>query len=100
MAFSDVLDSYLAALGCTALDLSRAAGIAPSTVSRYLSGERVPRADGEPLAKLAAGIASLAAEQDAAAPKPAASTFGSTEWPPDTQAVLGRLSAEATAPAP
>ena len=64
MGFQDTLAEYLAAVGRPAKDLARAAGLSPSAMSRYLSGERVPHAGSDTVRKLAEGIAALA-EEDA-----------------------------------
>lgn len=44
MAFSHVLQEYLETAGCSAGELAGACGLAPSTISRYLSGARTPDA--------------------------------------------------------
>ena len=61
MEFSEVLDGYMSAAGCTAAELAGACGLAPSTVSRYLAGTRVPSASALPAQRLAHALAELAA---------------------------------------
>ena len=59
MPFAERLHQYLRQLDCTAKELSDASRLSKSIVSRYLSGKRVPAADGKSLQKLAHGIALL-----------------------------------------
>lgn len=64
MTFSAELNAYCVALGCTSRELAEASGISASTLSRYRSGKRTPNASGEPVRRLAAGIARMAEERD------------------------------------
>lgn len=59
MTFSEKLNEYIAALGCTGKELAARSGLSDATISRYRSGERSPSRKGNHLHKLAAGIASL-----------------------------------------
>ena len=63
MSFAERLHQYLHQLDCTAKELSDASQLSKSMVSRYLSGERVPAADGRSLQRLAHGIALLSQRQ-------------------------------------
>lgn len=60
MRFSEQLNAYIDAIGCTARQLSNASGLSPAVISRYRSGERVPALRGPQLDMLAAGLAALA----------------------------------------
>lgn len=60
MTFADALNTYLQEADCNAAELAEASGVAKSTISRYLSGQRTPATDGTALPQLAAGLASLA----------------------------------------
>ena len=66
MTFAEQLNAYLAALGCTAKQFAAACGMAPSSISRYRAGERVPAPGAPELAKLAGGVTALAAERGVA----------------------------------
>ena len=59
MAFSDKLRNYFDELGVSAQDFARTARMSPSAISRYLSGSRVPSAQGDTLPRLAAAVATL-----------------------------------------
>ena len=56
MKFSEELNSYLKILNCSAQDLSKASGLSPTLVSRYLNDKRTPRVNSEYFAKLVDGI--------------------------------------------
>ncbi len=56
MAFKDDLNEYIAALEISAKDLAEASGLAPSTISRFRSGERAPAPDSEALIALVDSI--------------------------------------------
>ena len=43
MTFSEQLNEYLSVLNCSAKELSQISGLSNSVISRYRSGERVPR---------------------------------------------------------
>ena len=64
MSFATTLDAYCKALDCTGKDIATRCGLSPSTLSRYLNGERAPAAGSEIIEKLAATIAELSAERD------------------------------------
>ena len=58
MNFSECLSQYMQAYSISAAELSHAAGIAPSTISRYLKSKQSP---GETaLHKIASALSSLA----------------------------------------
>ena len=57
MRFCEQLNAYIEQLGCTARELSEAAGISAATLSRYRSGERVPERDSAGYERLCAAIA-------------------------------------------
>ena len=65
MSFASTLQRYMDTLDCSAKELSEAAGLSPSGLSRYLSGNRVPQQGSEALSKLAAGLAMLAQQRGA-----------------------------------
>ena len=58
MKFTDLLNLYIKQIGCTAKELSEAAGISTASLSRYRSGERIP--DYEQLDKIINGLVALA----------------------------------------
>ncbi len=60
MDFREKLTGYIEILDCKAKDLSEACGLSAATISRYRSGERIPRADSENFQKLVSGIVHLA----------------------------------------
>ena len=62
MQFNDMLNEYMAAVGCTAKELARASGLSPAAISRYRSGARTPARDSEQVHRLATGIAVLAGQ--------------------------------------
>ena len=62
MEFRDYLKKDLERVGCTLSELSRASGLSSAVISRYRSGERIPRADSELLLKLCDGFAKLEEE--------------------------------------
>lgn len=64
MEFKDILNQYIVQLGCTASELSNACGLSASVLSRYRSGERLPKQDDEAVFKLAETIASIAQSQN------------------------------------
>ena len=59
MSFATALDSYCKMLDCTGKVVAAQCGLSPSTLSRYLSGNRVPNANSENIDKLADGLAAL-----------------------------------------
>ena len=62
MKFCEKLNEYIELCGCTAKELSTAAGISAATLSRYRSGERVPTMDSEVFRGLCSAIANIASE--------------------------------------
>ena len=62
MTFPELLNEYLRRLHCTAGELAEASGLTQASLSRYRNGQRVP--DAAVLKKLAAGIVSLAEQQE------------------------------------
>lgn len=60
MKFKSILNQYINQLGCTAKELSNASGLSASVLSRYRSGERIPKQNDELLSKLAKAISSIA----------------------------------------
>ena len=59
MEFRDYLKKDLERIGCSLSELSRASGLSSAVISRYRSGERIPRADSDMLVKLCRGLAEL-----------------------------------------
>ena len=64
MSFVMTLNEYCNLLDCSSKDLAERSGISPSTLSRYRSGRRTPSYEGESVRKLAAGIVSIARENN------------------------------------
>jgi transcriptional regulator with XRE-family HTH domain len=62
MEFRDYLKKDLERIGCSLSELSRASGLSSAVISRYRSGERIPRADSEMLIRLCSGLSKLEAE--------------------------------------
>lgn len=62
MEFRELLKKDLDRVGCSLSDLSRASGLSSAVISRYRSGERIPRPNSEMLQKLCDGFAKLEAE--------------------------------------
>ena len=56
MTFSEQLNEYLSILNCSAKELSQISGLSNSVISRYRSGERVPRPESEKFNQLCEGI--------------------------------------------
>ena len=65
MTFSEQLNEYLSILNCSAKELSQISGLSNSVISRYRSGERVPRPESEKLNQLCEGIYLLSKEKAA-----------------------------------
>ena len=59
MDFSNLLNRYIAELGCSAKDLAEASGVSAAAISRYRAAERTPDPDSAQLSMLASGIATL-----------------------------------------
>lgn len=64
MSFATTLDGYCKTLDCTGKAIAERSGLSPSTLSRYLNGERTPEAGSENVRKLANGLAQLSRERD------------------------------------
>lgn len=62
MEFRDYLKKDLERIGCSLSELSRASGLSSAVISRYRSGERIPRADSEMLIRLCSGLSKLETE--------------------------------------
>ena len=60
VAFSHVLRGYMEAAGCSCNALAEACGLAPSTLSRYLTGARTPNAASLPADKMARALCEFA----------------------------------------
>ena len=61
MGFAEQMRSYLRESGASATELAEVAGISKSSLSRYLSGKRVPDSQGDVPGQLARGLAELSA---------------------------------------
>ena len=59
MEFAQVLRGYMDKVGCSGKELAAMSGLAPSTVSRYLAGARVPDADSFPASEVARALCTL-----------------------------------------
>ena len=59
MTFAETLNDYIGRFGCSAAALAAASRLSPAVISRYRSGLRVPEADSDAPARLAAGLVSL-----------------------------------------
>ncbi len=62
MEFQDYLRHDIEHIGCSLSELSRASGLSSAVISRYRSGERIPRPDSEMLVQLCNGLSQLEAE--------------------------------------
>ena len=62
MEFRELLKSDIERTGCSLSELSRASGLSSAVISRYRSGERIPRPDSEMLKKLCDGLDRLEEE--------------------------------------
>ena len=62
MEFKEFFKNDLDHIGCTLSDLSKASGLSSAVLSRYRSGERVPRRDSEILVQLCDGLTKLESE--------------------------------------
>lgn len=60
MSFSSTLQDFIDSVGCSAQELAEAAGISPSTISRYLAGSRSPRRTSDIAERIAGGLSKLA----------------------------------------
>ena len=67
MTFSEQLNQYLVTLDCSAKELAKASGLSGAVISRYRSGERVPRPDSEKLTQLCEGICTLSRQKASSA---------------------------------
>lgn len=61
--FYKALNRYMDLLQCSGKELSEKSGISEATISRYRTGERVPKADSEELERMCRGICAIAAEK-------------------------------------
>ena len=59
MSFSKCLHGYLKEAGCTASELAEASGLQKASISRYLSGKRVPKSDSDAISRMASALAVL-----------------------------------------
>ena len=59
MSFSELLNKYIAEIGCSAKELSEVSGISAAAISRYRTGERTPDLDGKQLRMIATGLSEL-----------------------------------------
>ena len=59
MEFRNYLKEDIDRIGCTLSELSRASGLSNAVISRYRSGERVPRQNSEMLEMLCSGLDQL-----------------------------------------
>ena len=62
MEFKDYFRNDLERIGCSLSELSHVSGLSSAVLSRYRSGERVPRRDSDLLIQLCAGLSVLEAE--------------------------------------
>lgn len=60
MKFYEQLNEYIDNLDCTAKELSSESGLSETTLSRYRSGERMPKKNSEAFDKLCSAISSIA----------------------------------------
>jgi transcriptional regulator with XRE-family HTH domain len=60
MLFHELLNEYIAAIGCSGKELAEISGLSPAMISRYRAGTRVPARESESFCKLAAGVETLA----------------------------------------
>ena len=58
--FKDILNNYILKLGCSAKELAKESGLSEAAVSRYRSGERIPKPETEDFLKLCRGIGRIA----------------------------------------
>lgn len=58
MSFKELLNKYIKELKCTSKDLANEAGLSQTVISRYKSGERIPKND-EQLEKIANALAKI-----------------------------------------
>ena len=63
MEFKELFTEYIEALGCTAKELAETSGLSAATVSRYRSGERIPKPGTEEFTKLVRGITLIAMDK-------------------------------------
>lgn len=60
MDFKTVLVQYIETLECSSKELSELSGLSKSTLSKYRSGERIPKRNDESISKLADSISTIA----------------------------------------
>ncbi len=63
MTFQEKLKEYIDTLSCAACDLCEESGLSAATISRYRSGERIPKADSPAFFQLCASISRLAMQK-------------------------------------
>ena len=59
MSFGNKLNNYIDMIGCSAKELSEASGISTSVISRYRSGERIPKYNSKQFNQLIDGLSLL-----------------------------------------
>lgn len=64
MTFSEKINEYIDILGCSAKELSDGCAISPAVISRYRTGERIPKYPSDQFESLARGIVYIAHEKD------------------------------------
>ncbi len=64
MNFSQTLNAYIKAVGCTSKELSQVSGISVSQISKYKNGKRTPRENSEQVKALARGLYLLAEKKE------------------------------------
>ena len=63
MRFCEILNAFIARLGCMAKDICEKSGISAATLSRYRSGERLPVLNSGSFEKLCLALAEIAKEK-------------------------------------
>lgn len=64
MSFAKALNSLVQETGCTSHELAEASGVSSSTISRYRSGKRQPKACSSQVRQIAQGLATLTDPSD------------------------------------
>ncbi|MBQ6494729.1 MAG: helix-turn-helix transcriptional regulator [Bacilli bacterium] len=64
MSFGNKLNNYIDMIGCSAKELSEASGISTSVISRYRSGERIPKYNSKQFNQLIDGLSLLCKDFD------------------------------------
>lgn len=73
--FADILNQYISEIGCTYAELAEKADLSPASVSRYCSGNRIPKASSTSVSKLSHGLAVLAAAKSIDLPEEEIQTY-------------------------